>query len=179
MLLLYYLLDTILILLTTDTDITPDIWILTTEHVLITKRYHNSWYMTLYWFQIWYHNSWTDLNTRFTDIVFTRTILNIVTVLLNNGQEYIDTTVAGYWYCSPVNQYREVQLEIILKILNKDTTYTEMGETDGFQFVYVLIVVCTTPILDSPEAKRTGWGILAPLSWFMFLFNSTQVRPSA
>jgi len=35
MLFLYYLLDT-------DTDITPDVWILTTEHILIAKRYYNS-----------------------------------------------------------------------------------------------------------------------------------------
>jgi len=28
--------------LTTNTDITPDIWILTAEHILITKQNHNS-----------------------------------------------------------------------------------------------------------------------------------------
>jgi len=33
----------------------------------------------------------------------------------------------------PINQYREAQLEIILKIYNKDKSYTGAGETDGFQ----------------------------------------------
>jgi len=33
----------------------------------------------------------------------------------------------------PVNRYYEIQLEIILNISNKNTTYTGQRETDGLQ----------------------------------------------
>jgi len=52
----------------------------------------------------------------------------------------------------PVNQYREAQLKIILNIYNKDTTSIRVGVTDGFQYVYVLIADCATPVPDPPEA---------------------------
>ena len=52
----------------------------------------------------------------------------------------------------PVNQYREAQLKIILNIYNKGTTYTGVGQTDDFQYVYVFIADCATPVPDLPEA---------------------------
>jgi len=42
---------------TSDIDMTLTSHILTIEHILIPKRYHNSWSITLYWFQTWYRNS--------------------------------------------------------------------------------------------------------------------------
>jgi len=52
----------LILILTIDTDTLPDTGTYNTYglNILITDRYHNSWYMPLHWFQIWYHNSWID-----------------------------------------------------------------------------------------------------------------------
>ena len=58
----------------------------------------------------------------------------------------------------------------------KYATYTGAGETDGFQYVYVLIAVCASPVPDPPEAIGNRVGCTSTLSRFHSCFKGIQIK---
>ena len=76
------------------------------------------------------------------------------------------------WYCIlvfPRKWYCKTQLEIILNISNKDTTYTRSGKTDRFHKCVLIMARCCNTIRIYLRPQEFHWGEMASELILLFL----------